>query len=363
MRALAVVVAVALVGCSRKDSAPVAEPAPKPRADVVETVCAGVNEQDLGAVVRCYYAAKTKKGKFRFLSKASQEQTSQADFETGDSSAAVTATVLGEEARSGTQYARVSLHADDPTDGGCSETWTQTWVREAEGWRTVRLARSKEVMDKQFAAGDYQSYAATAESMLKSDPFSIVAYVALRVAAARGVRSSLGGPAALVQAALGINPGDSNALFAAVTGTKDPEVAGLFLAKMARDDCWRAHALFNLAIAFEDDGKRLALLEAEAPSYPAPILLLQRAGSLTALRRKDDVRQLLSSTNREAIEKYLSRVDPVFAAASTQHYARCLLLIDDLPAARAVTEAALMRSPDNKELAALYKELKAVKPK
>lgn len=358
-RSLVLVSALAALACS---SGPTALGITAPTG-VAAAECAAVDQGDLNAVAGCYAGVGKfwdPLGKWTLMSKTTQAQTTEAQWTAmskDENPFEYTAfSVLGEENRAGSRFARVSLTLR-ATSGStsCSSTKTTTWVQEEGKWRRLYLPTTAEVAHKKAHDGDYDAAIAAADEWLALDPFSMDAYNGLRDASARGG----GGKGAhkgddILRAMLSINPNDSTALFSAATNATDLTIAYAFLSKMARDDCVRNSAVFNVALQVKQAATRIKLLDEEQRGED-PALMCLRVVSLDELHDRQGVLAYLTAPRADAIQEAFDANDPGFAAFWSVRLGTALLNAGDAVGAKRWADYAMIRDPSNRGVARLLK--------
>ncbi len=336
------------------DGSAVATPTSAPATD-----CTAVDQGDLNAVAGCYLGVGKPwdpLGKWPLMSKTTQQQTTEAEWlASNEAKHAVvysSLTVLGEESRAGSRFARISVTTALPS---CTATKTQTWTQEDGKWRRLALPTTAEVAQKKSDDGDYGAAVAAAEEWLGLDPFSMEAYNILRDSSERGG----GGKGAhkggdILRAMLSINPTDSTALFSAATSAEDLTIAYAFLGRMARDDCSRNSAVFNVALKVNQPATRIKLLDEEQRGEDASLMCL-RVVSLDQLHDGDGVLAYLTTQRAEAIQKDFDASTPGFASTWSVSLGTALLNAGDPAEAKRWADYAMIRDPSNRGVAKLLK--------
>lgn len=352
---------VLVLACTEKGKTE--PPAPPSLPTSVSEPCAAVDDHDLEATVKCFYGLKKYSGTYRFITEDAKKEITQKQWESGDGPCPCEAKVLGTNTKNGSMLARVSITVSampQRADAGfkCSSTWTRTWTQEQGRWRLVRQPKLKETADKQMFAGDFQAAAESYAKLLEKDPFSVEAYSGLATAIGdRGARLPGKSLPDLVRGVLSVNPVDSVAASAAATHTTDSAVAGMFMDKLSSSDCLYRNAVFNVALKQPSPRLILEFLDGHSPKFDAPELTLVRVAALTDLKKREDLRVLLTPTVLGNLRGVLEDMDPSFAAGWAVDLARALLLLGDVPTATEFVESGLSRNPESKALRDVFRRL------
>lgn len=334
--------------------------------------CTGsIDQANLSAVLSCYYDVGKPfdpKGKWGLMSSRTNNETNleawEQSLKSGSSDYDYIVTsfeVLGEEARLGTEYARVSVSYSYRTKR-CKMVSTDTWMKEQSNWRRLLLPKTEELAQRKLADGDYEGAVKGARGWLALDPFSERAYEIQVFAANRGgatlsdfyqLRTDT------VRALLSINPRSSRALFNAASFSFDADTAQALLDRIPADDCDRPKAVFNVRGRIANAWKRLAFLDGQHED--AAGLLLLRIKTLGELKRYSDVRPLVTDESSSKMRADLDGRDAGFAAYWSAIVGAALLRAGDRERATSWMQYGLTRDPTEPRIIALMKSIKASK--
>lgn len=357
MKRFLVVVLVVGTACSRGGSQPAgAAEAPPVRG-------CNAHAADLTKYVACLYppgSELTVAGRYGLLSAKSRSEVSQAEYEAPDSEkcTVLSARVLGLSTERGVSYGRV----ESQTRCGerkCNWLRTSTWRLEDGRWTRIYLPRMEELVDRQYASGNYEEALNAAERWLAEDPFSIAAHNDRAFSLMRAGKHRDSRIQDSVRAMLSINDADPTALHSALAASARLEVAKAFLAKIQPSLCGYEGAVFNVALRHERARARLAFLDGLPPSEDAGLRLL-RVTTLHDLGRRDDVRRhLLDVEAMKAIRTELDGQDASFAASWAARLADAALRVGAKAEAQAWANFALVKNPSDPRLPQLLARLEA----
>jgi len=336
----------------------------------ISKLCSRVDETDLNSVISYYYDISQKfqpKGKYRFLSKRSQKEVTQEQWEApAKEDKKQTCTIesvfiLGEEQKPTGYFAKVSVEysCSQPDENiVCRTITTHTWIKEENKWRRLLLPKTAENAQKQFSNGDYEAARRAAEKWLEINPFSIDAYYLLFFSSGRNKALSQESRDNIIRAVLAIDPNDSDALFLAATASDELAIAKSFLNKLS-NDCSRDSAVCNVALTIQDSNERLSFLEnmSERMSLDSAGIILLKAVTLGTLKRYKDVSLLLNEQNTNRIKNDLDSHDGAFAAIWASKISNIFYKSKDYQRALEWLDYAISRDPNNENVIELSRKL------
>ena len=357
---IGVLCGLALAGCSRSGDTPALADSPattKPS----NTFCDSPNDQDLEKTARCFHSGVPRDAWLLLSKEAQAEEGNREEFARGfgpERQVPIAFRVLGVDTRNGQTLGRVeAVYSNSRKDKTCKNTVTFSWIQEGAEWRRIRLPRTKELYDQQFANGDYSGAVSTAEKWLAKDPISPQAYKALVFAIWRGGRSSANTRSLpdTVRAALAVNPSDSDGLFTAVTFTLDPDVAESLFDRFSVDDCLREGAAFNLAMKLPPK-RALELLEKLGSSSASTQMQIIKLATRVGDKKRLEV--ALTEERDKQIRTELDSEDGSFAAAWAVSMGEAWLALNKRDTAKAWASYAATRDPNHEEVARLLRRVK-----